>query len=131
MDISECVKESDILEFKNLYEAFTYFIMGNECFPSLMQNENDLGYPFMYKCAKYEIKIINCLKEGLKFEDNPYVKIVIKRLKEELKSGVISDVYLSFYYDCFKNEVNSNGFIDFKTNLSEAYNNEEVLNLIK
>lgn len=129
MEISECVKESDISELKALYEAFTYFVMGNTCFPSLMQNENDSGNPFMYDCEKYEIKIINCLQEGLKFEDNPYVKILIKRLPQEIKGEVIDEVFLSFYFDCFKKEILK--FIQFKTNLSKADNHEDVLNLIK
>lgn len=129
MEINECIKESNILELKALYEAFTYFVMGNEYFPSLMQSENDSGYPFMYDCDKYEIKIINCLKDNLKFEDNPYVKIIIKRLQQEIKGEFIDDVFLSFYYDCFKKEITN--FIQFETNLSKANNHEEVMNLIK
>ena len=97
------IQEFNLLVMQELYEAYTYFYMGNKAIGLLANNKiakkhyvkQDLGNRFMYNCKNYGIKFKQIY--DLVFEVE-VIKYVIDKNNNE-----IIQARLGFTYD-FKNE---------------------------
>ena len=124
------IQEFNLLVMQELYEAYTYFYMGNKGVGLLANNENqikrhyvkqDLGNKFMYNCKNYGIKFKQ-LSE-LVFEVEVIRYVVDKNNNEIVKAR------LGFTYDYMRDELLSYNYL--YTPYSTLPNKEKVKVLFK
>ena len=94
------IQEGNLLVMQELYEAYTYFYMGNKGVGLLISNDNqakkhyvkqNLGHKFMYNCKNYGIKFKQVF--DLVFE----IEVINYEIDENNNEVVMSR--LGFTYD--------------------------------
>ena len=123
-------KEGNLLVMQELYEAYTYFYMGNKAVGLLANNsesakrhyvKQDLGNKFMYNCKNYGIKFKQVF--DLVFD----VEVINYEIDENRNEIITSR--LCFTYDYMNDNVINYNYL--YTPYSTLINKEEVKVLFK
>jgi len=118
------MQEGNLLVMQELYEAYTYFYMGNKAIGLLASNDNqakkhyvkqDLGYKFMYNCKNYGIKFkqafdlvfeIEVINYEIDKNNNEVVKARLSFTYDYMHDKLIDYNYLYTPYSTLPNKEN-------------------------
>lgn len=124
------MQEGNLLVMQDLYEAYTYFYMGNKGVGLLANNDNhakkhyvkqDLGHKFMYNCKNYGIKFKQVFDLVFEIE-------VIRYIIDKNNNEVVN-ARLGFTYDYMNDKLVDYNYL--YTPYSTLTNKENVKVLFK